>query len=89
MHKTVCHDRNFVNPVAGFHTKCIERVWQECKAWLRRSRASGPLLQRHLDEVSGRLMHSKKKKSLLAVFFQDVQRYYTTNMEGYFEGETK
>jgi len=46
-------------------------------------------LQSHLDEVSWRLMHSKNKKSLLAVFFRDVRLYYSTNMKGYFEGETK
>lgn len=84
-HQTVNHSRNFVDPVSGYHTQAIERVWQEGKAWIRRARGGGPMLQSHLDEVSWRLRHRNGNISLMEAFLRDVKKYYTTDLEGYFK----
>ena len=34
-HLTVKHSLNFVDPVTGAHTQCVERMWSACKQMLR------------------------------------------------------
>ncbi len=34
---SVCHKRNYVNPVTGFHTQGIERSWADAKAYTKRA----------------------------------------------------
>lgn len=73
-HRTVCHKREFVN-ATGFHTQTIERMWVESKAYLRRARGGGKMLQSHLDEISWRRLRASHKGGLLVAFFEDVNRY--------------
>ncbi len=77
--KVVIHEKEFISE-EGWHTQSIKRKWLEGKAFTRRSRGGGPLLQSHLDEISWWLLH-KNSKGLLAVFLRDVKQYYTTTME--------
>ena len=77
-HCTVCHKDEFVNKQTGFHTQAIERAWVETKAYLKRARGGGPLLQSHLNEISWRKVRHNHPRGLLAAFFEDVSTYYST-----------
>lgn len=74
-HNTVCHKNEFLNS-DGFHTQKIERAWVETKAYLKRARGGGALLQSHLDEISWRKYRSNHPQGLLAAFFEDVNSYF-------------
>ena len=52
IHETVNQQKHFVDPATGYHTQAIERSWVDGKAWMKRARGPGPLLQSHLDEYS-------------------------------------
>ena len=74
---SVCHKRNFVDPVSGAHTQHIERAWQKYKLeiWRHRGNRTPESLKihlkmiewhnwlgvRHYDGVLGRLFHVGKK----------------------------
>lgn len=81
VHETVDHSKNFVNPITGFHTQAIERVWQEGKKWLHRARHAGPYLQSHLDEVSWRAYRRDHPNGLFGAFLEDVHHFYSVGME--------
>lgn len=80
-HETVNHSKNFVNPVTGFHTQAIERVWKEGKMWLQRARHAGPYLQNHLDEVSWRMLRRHHPNGLFGAFIEDIHQYYSIELE--------
>ncbi len=42
-HHTVCHKRNYVDPVTGFHTQAIERRWADAKSYIKRACGAGLL----------------------------------------------
>lgn len=80
-HETVNHSKNFVNPLTGFHTQAIERVWKEGKKWIQRARHAGPYLQNHLDEVSWRAYRRDHPNGLLGAFLEDVHHHYSVGIE--------
>jgi len=55
----------------------MEKIWQM------------GLAQSHLDEVSWRLMHKHNGPDLMTAFLNDVNLYYSTNMEAYSVGDNK
>lgn len=65
-HKTVCHERNYVNPLTGAHTQKIERLWLEVKTEIESKKRSVPTeyLQAHLDEFSWRF-HRRDNQSFI------------------------
>lgn len=71
-HYTVNHSVNYVDPHTHFHTQAIERAWVETKAYMKRARGAGPMLQLHLDEITWR--HSRKRDplGLFHAFLRDV-----------------
>lgn len=64
VHKVLIYEREFVNE--GWHTQAIKRAWAEGKAWLKRGRGGGPLLQSNLDELTWKMMNKNNEKGLLA-----------------------
>lgn len=55
VHKVKIQEREFVNE-EGWHAQAIERALVEGKAWVKRGRGGGPLLQCHVDELSWKMM---------------------------------
>ena len=53
-HFTVNHSANYVDPITGYHTNGIERMWSDVKARTKSERRCSHHLQLPLDEVSSR-----------------------------------
>ena len=49
-HHTVNHMCNFVDPDTAYHLQRVERVWIDCKSFMKNARGAGLYLQAHLDE---------------------------------------
>ena len=77
-HHTICHKRNYVNRVTGFHTQIIARSWADAKSYIKRARGTGPLLQSHLDELVWRKAHDgvRHPENLFETFWNDVRKVF-------------
>ena len=54
-HLTVNHSLNFVDPVTGAHTQCVERMWGACKQMLREEKTMhSTLFETYLPEFMWR-----------------------------------
>jgi len=80
VHYTVNHKKNFVDPHTQTHTQEIERQWVDAKAWMKRARGPGKMLQSHLDECAWRKLRALHPDGLLAAFLHDVFIMYDTNI---------
>lgn len=79
-HHTVCHKRNFVDPVTRAHTQHLERAWKTYKMdiWRHRGNRTTKLLKEllkvieweywlarnHPSHILGRLIHDIRKYNL-------------------------
>ena len=75
-HKSVVHDRNYVDPVTGVHTNSIENFWGNLKMKLKSVRGSQKqMLDGHLDEFVYRY-NRKEESTIFELMLQDIAHFY-------------
>ena len=76
IHKTVIHDRHFVNPVDGTHTNWIEAFWYNFKYKLKNIRGSqGSMVDGHIDEFLYRY-NRKYEGPIFQLLLHDISIFY-------------
>ncbi len=75
VHKTVCHEDNFVGP-NGVHTNNIEGFWGHLKKHFRGMNGTNrDMLPLHVDEYMYR-QNNKMNGDLYEIFLRDIARLY-------------
>ncbi|XP_035983497.1 uncharacterized protein LOC118557487 [Fundulus heteroclitus] len=75
---SVCHKKNFVDPVTGAHTQHIERAWQNYKLeiWRHRGNRTPETLQSHLKMIEWHhWLGVCHYNGVLGRIFHDVKQY--------------
>ena len=77
VHKTVCHQRNYVNPEDGAHTQTIERSWLDAKVRiLKKMRGVPPQhFQSHLNYYCWKKQR-QNEPCLFTAFLRDIATVY-------------
>ena len=77
IHKTVNHQRNYVDPGSGAHTQGIESSWLNAKINILKKKRGVPtaMLQSHLDHFCWKVWR-KESDDLFLSFLHDIRRVY-------------
>ena len=75
-HKTVNHQKNYVNPISGAHTQGIERSWLDARIDILKKKRGVPihLFQSHLDYYCWRVL--RKDEDMFTAFLNDIRTVY-------------
>ncbi|XP_043088674.1 uncharacterized protein LOC122334847 isoform X2 [Puntigrus tetrazona] len=77
-HHTVCHKRNFVDPVTRAHTQHLERAWKTYKMdiWRHRGNRTTKLLKEHLKVIEWEYWLARNHPShILGRLIHDIRKY--------------
>ncbi|KAI2644252.1 Patatin-like protein 4 [Labeo rohita] len=77
-HHTVCHKRNFVDPVTRAHTQHLERAWKTYKMdiWHHRGNRTTKLLKEHLKVIEWEYWLARNHPShILGRLIHDIRKY--------------